>query len=391
MSGDEPNRSISSGALKLSDLAGLGEIGVALIEVFSKALGWVSEPLQTRRVGRAEIDVEEEKTVRLARAQAIAEYIRTGDDGLRLRAGQRLIQAETRRQTNIEGALGQAAALLIEEAKEINLSPESLDEDWMQNYLSFVENVSNERMRSIWARILARQVNPSRSKTSLATLDALRLVEPHHAEAFMDFARLWSAFGVVADIFFLDEEAGLEFTIYDRDLLALEGLNLVEFVTSRRNYFTGNGFMFLFIDEDDLPRPYPHGDYKWYEADYVSVRPSWRGLELLEVIAPDLLEPISDAKDMLKLGRWSRVEDRVKVLISWRQRFSDLRCKMLLCKYSRKTDLPQEEVMRSEAVPTHWFDPTYGWKRLIGATEMAALDPYPLEVQLMLSQDIVGG
>jgi hypothetical protein len=369
----------------LTDLAGMGQVGTALVDLVARSVGWVTEPIQQRRL----LKVEEDRIIRLAEANAMADYIRTGDEGLRLRAGQRLLQRELTRQRNLEAAMSDGVRLAFDELTREGSQPQPPGDDWMAQYQTFVENISEDRLRQIWARLLANQVNPNRAKVSLATLDALRLVEPHHAETFLDCCRMWSAFGTIQDVWFdFEEETGLEFTTYSHDIQALVGLGLLTLVTRPRSYLSGQGYSFLFLKNDDPhDAPLVTAD-TWYDADYVSVQPSWIGHELMAILYPALALARGGTEGEAVLGRWANLKDRVEVLISWRKTFSSLPCKIVLARHPTAKPVPDShDLYRSDCIPTHWFDPFAGrWTRLRDVP-LEEVFSYPEEIRRMLELD----
>lgn len=84
------------------------------------------------------------------------------------RSKTRLLETEITRQFNLEQTFSQAAQLLPE-----NATPENINKDWLHHFVTSSQDVSEEDLRNIWARLLAGEAtNPG--KFSKRTLDYLK-------------------------------------------------------------------------------------------------------------------------------------------------------------------------------------------------------------------------
>jgi hypothetical protein len=101
-------------------------------------------PDRLRATAQARADVE----VILAKGRAEAQDIEA-------RAAERVRKRENRRQTNLESITKQAFAALPPPEQ---LSDESVNQDWTSRFFKECEDVSDEQMQQIWARILAGEV-----------------------------------------------------------------------------------------------------------------------------------------------------------------------------------------------------------------------------------------
>ena len=97
---------------------------------------------------------------------------------------QRLEFQEHKRQQNITSAVRQAARELGNEEVP-NHEP---DHDWTARFFEYVQDVSEDDVRKIWARILAGQVR-SPGSVSLRTLSILRNMSRREAELFREAMR----------------------------------------------------------------------------------------------------------------------------------------------------------------------------------------------------------
>ena len=82
---------------------------------------------------------------------------------------QRIQFQEEKRQANIMSVVAKAASL--EEGREVE--PSEPDHDWTARFFTEVQDVSSEEMQSLWARVLAGEVE-RKGSTSVRTLQVLR-------------------------------------------------------------------------------------------------------------------------------------------------------------------------------------------------------------------------
>lgn len=92
----------------------------------------------------------------------------------------RVIFQELEKQKNIESVTGKAYSIL---ESEENVSDESVDKDWTLRFFNSVEDISNEQMQEIWARILAGEVKKP-GTISLRTLEILHSMTQQEAKLF---------------------------------------------------------------------------------------------------------------------------------------------------------------------------------------------------------------
>jgi len=188
--------------MEIKDLTGLSEPLKKLIEVVSQGVGALSKPYLIKKTADAkayeikviaesikenqeslkQIDYKEEK---LSLASLNGESIKA-ELSIDERAQKRIDFREHKKQNNIENITQKAAEQL---EVENNVSDEPVDEDWTSRFFNYAEDISNEEMQEIWARILAGEIKSPKSY-SLRTLDVLRNLSKEEAEIFMKFASL---------------------------------------------------------------------------------------------------------------------------------------------------------------------------------------------------------
>jgi hypothetical protein len=149
-----------------------------LIDTIGEQIGLFAEPFHTRRMGKAEADV----TVTAARAEAEIATIKLENRitlrNIRDREGQRVMAREARRQRNLE-------AIVVQAAKELpqSVSEQPVDQDWVAQFINHAQDVSDEQMRSLWARLLAGEVTEPGS-FALQTISVVRVMMKRDADFF---------------------------------------------------------------------------------------------------------------------------------------------------------------------------------------------------------------
>ncbi|MDZ7596099.1 MAG: DUF2806 domain-containing protein [Thiobacillus sp.] len=151
----------------ITSLEKLSEPVTKLVEVIAAGIGRVYAPFGT---------------VRQARADATAKIIHAKADGsvieIQERANARVQHREAVRQQNIERIASQAALELPEK-----VSSNGVNLDWTLQYFDHAQDVCDENMQKLWARILAGEVaNPG--SYSKRTLQFLKTLDKGEAEAF---------------------------------------------------------------------------------------------------------------------------------------------------------------------------------------------------------------
>lgn len=156
----------------------LVEPGIKLIETLARGCGIIYEPTRKKRLAAA--SAAEIATIAGAIRENIDLPISYMKDGIQIgsidieelaeRATKRMLLQEMRKQQNIEAVVDKAYEELQQEQSVTN---EPVDDDWIVRFFNCVEDVSNERLQEIWARILAGEIKKPRS-SSLRTLDLLK-------------------------------------------------------------------------------------------------------------------------------------------------------------------------------------------------------------------------
>ena len=137
---------------------------------------------------------------------------------------------EERRQANIEAIAYQALQMTAD-----SVSKDPVDQDWATEFINFSQDVSDEEMRSLWARILAGEVAKPGS-FSMRTLSLVKTLGKDDADKFTRFCSMvWEqrqagVYTPTAIVFNYDMIAsidGIELTL--NDLIELDSMGLIRF------------------------------------------------------------------------------------------------------------------------------------------------------------------
>jgi hypothetical protein len=202
-----------SESTSLINLGDLSKPATVLIERVSDAVGAVFQPIQIKRLAKAEAEAE--------RIRALARIEITE---LEQRAMLRMVQQEARKQENIESITAKAIGDLDPDAK-----PEAIEQDWLANFFDKCDLVSDQEMQSVWGRILAGEANRpgTFSKRTIELVNSLDKKDAHLFTTLCGFA--WVIGGVTLLVYDLEDtiytNAGLQF----EKLTHLESLGLIRF------------------------------------------------------------------------------------------------------------------------------------------------------------------
>ena len=169
-----------------------------LVAVVASGIGAVAGPIlapwmarQDARAKLIEAGAQADSLKTIAQAQASARRALTAANATsgtveitRDQIVQRLEFQEQKRQQNIASAVRQAA----EELGDEEVGADEPDHDWTARFFEYVQDVSEEDVRRIWARILAGEVR-SPGRVSLRTLSILRNMSRLEAELFSEAMR----------------------------------------------------------------------------------------------------------------------------------------------------------------------------------------------------------
>ena len=156
-------------------------------DLTNKILKRLAENVVGRRVNQQKMLAVEEITAE--NLPVLQDYQMQSSEELELieRTKYRLFQQEVNRQRNLEDILEKADAALSVDNNDQQTEQE-VDGDWFKQFTNYAQDITNEDLKTLWAKILANEVK--RPDTySLRTLDFLRLLSKKEAEIIRSMAQ----------------------------------------------------------------------------------------------------------------------------------------------------------------------------------------------------------
>ncbi len=157
----------------MGELASLGDLtkpATVLIEKISDAVGGLAKPWQTVRTAKAETKAD---IIRAEAKLAISE--------IEHRALIRMVREEGKKQENIENITVKALPNLSPESK-----PEGIEPDWLVHFFERGRLISDQKMQSLWANILAGEANKP-GAFSKKTIELVAVLDKNDASLFTSF------------------------------------------------------------------------------------------------------------------------------------------------------------------------------------------------------------
>lgn len=197
-----------------------------LLDTVSDQVGLYLEPIHTRRKSQAEAGALKTEATAKAEVSVIKLENKIDIENIKDRAAERVGKREEKRQQNIEAIIKQAADKMPE-----HVSDESVDEDWVAQFFENCQDVSNEQMQSVWARLLAGEVvKPgSFSRRSLAVVKVMSKAD---ADLFTQFcSTVWQTpEGLKPFVIFSDGTRSIASANLNLDdFIHLDGLGVIRY------------------------------------------------------------------------------------------------------------------------------------------------------------------
>lgn len=158
-----------------------------LLEFGTEQCGKLFEPFHIKRIGKA----QNEMIVKKAEAEAEAEIRKRqilNDAAKDYPALGRIIHNEEKREENIHSVFNYTKQYLESpEVSEQEVSKEKVNSDWGTRFMNIVQDVSENEMQKLWAKILAGEIIRPKSY-SLRTLELLKNISFKEAKLFELFS-----------------------------------------------------------------------------------------------------------------------------------------------------------------------------------------------------------
>jgi hypothetical protein len=170
-----------------------------LARVFgARFAGWLAENEAKAEARRIAIDTN--ASIDRARAltderrrQELQEIEHEETMALAKRRLNRLVIEMAREQANVETIA--ARSLKQIEHDPDGDKPREVDDDWLFRFARYAQDVSDNDIQELWARILASAVTEGRQRVSAAALQSMSLMDNRAAKDFEKFCRAYATFG----------------------------------------------------------------------------------------------------------------------------------------------------------------------------------------------------
>jgi hypothetical protein len=218
--------------ISIKDVAGFSEPAKELIKSISGAIGAIYEPTRIRRKAKAEGDSK------ITNAKADVEV-----DLIRWQAQERVEYQERRRQTNINKIVNVALQQLPE-----HIDNNRPDDDWLVQFFLNSQDIGNEEMQNLWAKILAGEFARPHSY-SLRTLACMKTLTQADAKLFKSIINcIWTGG------YLLKAESIFENFFYKKgitfpDFLHLENIGLLNLSEIGWNVEPGKSINLTYFDK----------------------------------------------------------------------------------------------------------------------------------------------
>lgn len=189
--------------MDVNDIAGVGKAIEKLIDLL-RGFGWkIYEPLHIKRIAKSESFKRKLETDdKIYEMEKISEFI-TKNSNLNINHNNngteisnanillentkaRLVNQELSRTSNIQNVISKTYDILKDEE---DVSDKPVDKDWFTRYFNIVQDISNEDIQDLWAKLLAGEIKQPGS-FSYRTLETLKNMTTDEAELFTKVAKL---------------------------------------------------------------------------------------------------------------------------------------------------------------------------------------------------------
>lgn len=151
--------------IKITGLAKFAEVICYATGLTARGTKKMADANSYKEIKQAETD-NEVALIKLKGQEEIAQYV---------------LSKETRKANNVGNVINKAKEDFTDDEK---VSDEPVNKDWINRFFSIVEDVSDEEMQNLWAKILSGEIKRPKSY-SLRTLEFLKTLSKEEAECFL--------------------------------------------------------------------------------------------------------------------------------------------------------------------------------------------------------------
>ncbi len=201
-----------------------------LVETISNATGLTAHGIKKNA------DAESYAAIKKAETETEVQLLKLqGEDKI----AQYVLARNKQKVENVEEIVSKAKQQF---APDEQVSEEPVEKDWMTRFLNIAEDVSDEDMQNIWARVLAGEIKKPKSY-SLRTLEVLRNLSKEEAALIMRV----SSYQVGLDLLSTDD-----FGVNLTDQIALDDINIICGEELVRTYTPNKGKISFVLNKQAL-------------------------------------------------------------------------------------------------------------------------------------------
>ncbi|WP_349956059.1 DUF2806 domain-containing protein [Rhizobium sp. ZPR3] len=187
-------------SINVNDIFGFGKAaeklsptGAKIVEGLAKILDPALSSAKIYLEERARGAAIRHETKSNIRQIASVDSLLVSDPELAEQMRNRLVATEMRRRANIHQTVEKA--LTIAAGSNHDEIAQNLDEDFLQEWVEGIKDVSSEVVQSVWAALLANAPKQFTGRVSKPALELLKQFDQPTAEMFLEFAKVWAAVG----------------------------------------------------------------------------------------------------------------------------------------------------------------------------------------------------
>ncbi|MEI0524692.1 DUF2806 domain-containing protein [Brachyspira murdochii] len=305
--------------MDVNDIAGVGKAIEKFIDLL-RGFGWkIYEPFHIKRIADAESHKRKLETDdKIYEMEKISEFI-TKNSNLNINHNKngteisnanillentksRLVNQELSRTYNIQNVIYKTHNILKDEE---DVSDKPVTKDWTFKFFSAIEDISDEKMQDLWAKLLAGEIKQPGS-FSYRTLETLKNMTSDEAKLFEKFAKLLFLYGCNTTCLFRNIDLIAKEGIYYKDILKFMEIGLIS--SSEESQ--------LKIDDNKLSIALFNKNYV-FEAKLVNnveTRYFYISIYLISEIGKDILKLIDDkySNDEFFKNNIKEIRDNIK-------------------------------------------------------------------------------
>jgi Protein of unknown function (DUF2806) len=207
----------------MNDIFGLSGAAKEIVNAVTAGIGALYRPRQIRAEAEAQAYAVIVKTDAAVQSDLITRA--SSGDELASRAVERLRSKLLSQQKNLDAIFDRAITIASAVQDSDARGGKKIDPDWMTQFINHAQDVSQEELRRIWAKVLASQASEE-GAVSIRTLDVLRIMTMVDALAFQAFVKIKIAFG--GQFYPIDSDCMISNGLHSAEIHRLAELGLID-------------------------------------------------------------------------------------------------------------------------------------------------------------------